>query len=166
LFNSLRQRRYTDGTEIARLVDALALQGAYLERWVPKPPVPGIDGAHYDVRVVALDRRPRQRVARASRGPLTNLHLGNHRASVGAWLDPVAMARLEAAVVRATTAFPASRMIGFDLVIRGSRSWVLEANGFGDLLLESRWEGRTTYEDQACMGPRDTARTVKDMAHA
>lgn len=151
VFNSLRQRRYTDAAQIARLVDAIAAQGAYLERWVPKPAVPGARGRHYDIRVVALDGRPRQRIARSSQGPLTNLHLGNRRVALDALLDPAGMAVLDAAVAGAARAFPRSRMVGFDLILRGVRAWLLEANGFGDLLPELRWQGRTTYEDQAAL---------------
>ena len=51
----------------------------------------------------------------------------------------------------AAAAFPDSRSIGFDLIVRGCRTWVLEANGFGDLLPDLRHRGRTTYEDQAAL---------------
>ncbi len=151
LFNALRQQRYIKSTEIAPIVDALAKQGAYLEHWIPKPAVPGTRDNHYDLRVVALDGQPRQRIARISRGPLTNLHLGNRRLPAETLLDPAALATLESVTARAATAFTASRMIGFDLILRSSRAWLLEANGFGDLLLNVHWAGRTTYEDQAML---------------
>jgi len=148
LFNSLRMRRYTDAREIAAIVDALAEQGAYAEAWVPKPSLPGNAAARYDLRVVVLDGRARQRVARVSKSPLTNLHLGNRRASPQDWLQGDEMAALEAAAQRAAAVFPGARMIGLDLILRGRRAWILEANGFGDLLLAQRWQGLTTYEDQ------------------
>ncbi|AWV06621.1 hypothetical protein C9I47_0900 [Lysobacter maris] len=165
LFNSLRQRRYEDRAQIARLVDALAHQGAYVERWIPKPAVPGAEGGHFDIRAVALDGRPRQRIARCSRGPLTNLHLGNRRLPVDACLDRGGQGCLESAVARAAAAFPSSRMIGFDLIVRGPRAWVLEANGFGDLLLDVRHEGRSVYEDQARLGLREAPRPLGEPAH-
>lgn len=151
IFNSLRQRRYRRRDEIARLVDLLAAQGAYLEQWIPKPEWPGRTGAHFDVRVVALDGQPRQRVARIGEGALTNLHLGNERGRLDARLDRAAMRALESATTLAAAAFPDSRSIGFDLIVRGCRTWVLEANGFGDLLPDLRHRGRTTYEDQAAL---------------
>jgi hypothetical protein len=151
LFNTLRQRRYTGGSEIAALVDTLAEQGAYLERWIPKPSVPGERKGHYDLRVVVLAGQPRQRIARISKGPLTNLHLGNRRLPAEAVLSSIGLATLEDTSTRAASAFPHSRLIGFDLIVRGSRAWLLEANGFGDLLLNVRWAGRTTYEDQAML---------------
>ncbi len=164
VFNSLRQRRYDRHSDITRLVDLLAEQGAYIERWIPKPTVPGSDGRRYDVRVVALDGQPRQRVARVSAGALTNLHLGNARTQLEALLDADAITHLQAATAKAAAAFPASRMIGFDLIVRGTRSWVLEANGFGDLLLDLRHDGRTTYEDQALLAPARSA--INEYAHA
>ncbi|MGJ7901485.1 STM4014 family protein [Lysobacter sp. 1R34A] len=168
IFNSLRPRRYTDGRDIARLVDLLALQGAYAERWIAKPRAPDAHGGHYDLRVVALDGQARQRVARISRGPLTNLHLGNRRGATEAWFDCVAMQALEAATARAAGAFPRSRMIGFDLILRERRSWLLEANAFGDLLPNLLWRGRDTYQDQAALAPSPPARSAPDRlpAHA
>ncbi len=152
VFNALRQRRYTRTDEIAPLVDAIAAQGAYLEQWIPKPRAPGLPGYHYDLRVVAFDGAARQRVARASRGPLTNLHLGNRRLPAQAWQSADVDAAVASTVAQAASAFADSRMIGFDLIQRAGRCHVLEANGFGDLLPELRWQGRTTYEDQAALG--------------
>ncbi|ALN63630.1 calU3 [Lysobacter antibioticus] len=168
VFNSLRPRRYTATGEIARLVDTLAAQGAYLERWIPKPRAPDALGGHYDLRVVALDGQARQRVARVSRRPLTNLHLGNRRGALEAWLDTDSMQALEAATKRAASVFPRSRMIGFDLILRDRRSWLLEANAFGDLLPNLLWQGRGTYDDQAALTPSPQATTgpQRSLAHA
>ncbi|MBB2806589.1 hypothetical protein GGR79_003484 [Xanthomonas arboricola] len=152
VFNALRQRRYTRSEEIAPLVDAIAAQGAYLERWIPKPRAPGLPGYHYDLRVIAFDGAARQRVARASRGPLTNLHLGNRRLPAQAWQRADVDAAVASTVAQAASAFADCRMIGFDLIQRAGRCHVLEANGFGDLLPQLRWQGRTTYEDQAALG--------------
>lgn len=151
LYNSLRPRRYADGRPIARLIDALAAQGAYAEHWIAKPRAPDDDAAHYDLRVLALDGRARQRVARVSRSPLTNLHLGNRRGAIENWLDPAQAQALETAVAGAAAAFPRSRSIGFDLILRERRSWVLEANAFGDLLPQLLWQGRDAYQDQAML---------------
>lgn len=157
VFNALRQRRYTDAADIAALVDALAVQGAYVEQWIPKPRVPGAAGRHYDIRVVTLDGHARQRVARTSEGPLTNLHLGNRRGALEDWLDHEAMARLEEIATRSATALPGNRMLGIDLVLRNGTGRVLEANGFGDLLPELRWHGATTWDDQAALTSLSTA---------
>ena len=149
VFNSLRQRRYARSEEIASLVDALAAQGAYLEQWIPKPRTPGQPGERFDARIVVFECRARQRVARSSAGALSNLHLGNRRGPLRDWLGEAGMAAATRAVESAAFAFSRSRMIGFDLIVRGTRCWLLEANGFGDLLPGLLHEGRSTYEDQA-----------------
>lgn len=152
VFNSLRPRRYTQTGDIARLIDAVAAQGAYVERWIAKPRAADGDG-HYDIRAIALDARARQRVARVARGPLTNLHLGNRRGDLSRWLDDAAMGLLETTCERAAAVFARSRMIGFDLILRDRRAWVLEANAFGDLLPNLHWQGLDSYQDQAALMP-------------
>lgn len=166
LFNVLRPRRHTDARHLAPLVDAIARQGAYVERWIPKPAAPQAAGHQFDVRIVTLDGQPRQRVARLSRGPLTNLHLGNRRASLDGCLSPQAQQRLEAVSVQASAAFPGSRVIGFDVIAAPQRCHVLEANGFGDLLLDVRWQGRGTYDDQARLVPRTAMLRAMESMHA
>lgn len=171
VFNSLKPRRYDDGARIARLIDAIAAQGAYVERWIPKPRAPDDAGGHhagehYDIRAIALDGFLRHRVARVGRGPLTNLHLGNRRGALARWLDDAAMHALEIATQQAAMAFPRSRMIGFDLILRDGRSWVLEANAFGDLLLDLPWQGLSTYQDQALLRPVPAPHPAAEPAHA
>jgi hypothetical protein len=152
--NHLGIKRYTQRTEIAALVDAVIAQGAYAERWQPKSSLPGARDSHYDLRVVAASGAARQRVARISRSPLTNLHLGNARA-VPDWLSDIEVRTLEQAVARAAAAFPRSHNIGFDLCLAKGGACVFEANAFGDLLPDLHIDGRTTYDDQALLVSRD-----------
>jgi hypothetical protein len=148
LYSHLKISVYSQREEIKALVDALAVQGAYAERWVPKPRAPVAPQATYDLRVVAFCGRPRQRIARISRSPMTNLHLGNRR-SAPHWLDGRQVDAIESAVSQAAAAFAPSMSIGFDVVLRASRASVLEANAFGDLLPGLLFEGASTYDDQA-----------------
>jgi len=150
VYNHLRVTRHTDRATVARLVDRLAAQGAYAERWVAKPRVPGSRELHHDLRVIAFRGRARQRIARLSATPLTNLHLGNARAAPD-WHGRAETAAVDAASTRVAAAFPHSHSIGLDLVVRGGEAVVLEANAFGDLLPGLAYEGRTTYDDQAAM---------------
>lgn len=168
LFNRLRLQRYTDPAALAGLIDALAAQGAYAERWVPKPRAPTADPAHFDVRVVAGSGRPRQRVARIARGPITNLHLGNRRAAPEILLDAATLARVEQTVVQAAAVFGRSRCIGFDLVPGHEHCRVLEANAFGDDLQDVTWEGRDALDDQAdwLAGLNAVAQCPTGLAHA
>lgn len=149
LFNTLTPQRYTDSRSIAALVDALALQGAYAERWIAKPRARGHAGHHFDLRVVAFDGEPRQRVARIADRPMTNLHLGNRRGDPQTFLDEEDMTATEDCVRKAATVFPDSAMIGFDLIPGHDACRVLEANAFGDLLPGLHWHGADVYDDQA-----------------
>lgn len=149
LFNTLTPQRYTDSRSIAALVDTLAVQGAYAERWIAKPRAPGHAGHHFDLRVVAFGGEPRQRVARIADRPMTNLHLGNRRGDPQMLLDATRTAAIEDCVRKAAAVFPDSAMIGFDLIPGHDTCHVLEANAFGDLLPGLHWHGADAYDDQA-----------------
>jgi D-alanine-D-alanine ligase-like ATP-grasp enzyme len=49
---------------------------------------------------------------------------------------------------QAAQAFPASHVIGFDIVAHRGEAHVLEANAFGDLLPGLHWRGHCTYTAQ------------------
>ena len=148
VYNHLKISRYTDRETIALLLEKLGAQGAYAERWAAKPRVPTDRTACYDLRVVAACGTARQRIARISRSPMTNLHLGNRRASPD-WLTESQVTALEQITARAAGAFENSRCIGLDLSLRDGAACVLEANAFGDLLPGLRYRSSTTYDDQA-----------------
>ena len=154
IHNHLAIARYSRRAEIAPLVDALAKQGAYAECWSPKARLPGDRHSNYDLRFVASSGEPRQRIARISRSPLTNLHLGNSRAAPE-WLSDIELRTLEDTTARAAAVFPRSHSIGFDIGFNAGRACLFEANAFGDLLPDLRFAGRTTYEDQAHLVSRD-----------
>lgn len=148
LFNTLRPKRYDSSRDIAALIDAIAMQGAYAEAWIAKPRTVG--GAHFDLRVVIVDGEPRQWVARVAAHPMTNLHLGNRRAAIDDVLDHAAQQHVVRATRTAAAAFPNACSIGFDLIPTRERIVVLEANAFGDLLPGAMaWDGAETYDDQA-----------------
>ena len=154
-FNAKRMQRYTNTHDIAALIDTLAADHAYAEAWVPKPRT---HHGSYDFRLVTLDGQPQHRVVRVNDAPMTNLHLDAQRASADALLDDAGLHALLDTAHAAARALPRSRMIGLDIVVRGARAWVLEANAFGDLLPRLHWQGRDTYEAQLhAFFPRDAA---------
>lgn len=149
LFNTLAPQRFVDRKQIATLMDALAQQGAYAERWIAKPRAPRHAGHHFDLRVVAFEGAPRQRIARIAARPMTNLHLGNRRSDPQTLLDAAGMAEVERCVRDASAAFPRSTSIGLDLIPTHAGCRVLEANAFGDLLPGLQWRGCDAWDDQA-----------------
>ncbi|MES3022873.1 MAG: STM4014 family protein [Pseudomonadota bacterium] len=145
LYNVKRLRTYCAHDEIVELIDLLASQHAYVEAWLPKPRA---GSGHYDVRVVTLAGRPAHRVARIGARMMTNLHLDNQRADVDLLIGQDGRSALDGVARRAAASFPASRIIGLDLVVHKDKAHVLEANAFGDLLPGLLWHGHDTYAAQ------------------
>lgn len=136
LYNSLRVRSYEDEIDVAAIVDLLADDGLHVERWFPKA---GLGGRTIDLRVVVVDGTPTHAVVRASRTPMTNLHLGGERGDLDAVrrrLGPRGWERALEACSGAAACFPGSLSAGVDLMIGvGWRNVaVAEVNAFGDLL--------------------------------
>ncbi|WP_405096285.1 STM4014 family protein [Micromonospora sp. NBC_01412] len=150
LFNSLRVRHYDDEATVAGLVDRLAPEGLHVERWLPKA---GLGDRVVDLRVVVVAGRPTHAVVRASRGPMTNLHLGNARgdlAELRSAAGPAAWAAAMETCERAAACFPRSLHVGVDLMflLGWRRHAVAEVNAFGDLLPGVLVDGRDTYAEQ------------------
>ncbi|MFI5842012.1 STM4014 family protein [Catenuloplanes sp. NPDC051500] len=150
LFNNLTIRRYDREADVAAIVDALAGDGLHVERWFPKA---GVDGRTIDLRVVVIAGEPRHVVVRASRSPLTNLHLGNARGDVARVRGLAGTRAWDAAMetcARVGAAFPRTLMAGVDLMFgsRWERYAVAEVNAFGDLLPGVLDRGEDTYTAQ------------------
>ncbi len=150
LYNSLKMRRYTRPEEIGPLIDWLAGHRVHVEQWLPKA---SLARRVFDVRVLMIDGQPQHRVVRTSRGPLTNLHLGNRRGDTGALIAQLAPDQHQAAedtCRRVAQLFPRSLQLGLDLLFTpGFRChFVLEANAFGDLLPRIIHDGQDAYNAQ------------------
>lgn len=135
LHNSLRVRRYTDEREIAGIVDALAVDGLHIERWLPKA---SAHGRAADLRVLVVAGRATHAVVRTSRFPMTNLHLGGARGDLASVVDAAGDRWRQALDMceRAAACFPGTLCVGVDLLpaIGWRRFAVGEVNAFGDLL--------------------------------
>jgi glutathione synthase/RimK-type ligase-like ATP-grasp enzyme len=150
LYNSLRVRTYDDERDVTAIVDAICADGVHVERWLPKA---GLDGRVIDLRVVVIAGRPTHAVVRASRSPLTNLHLGNRRGDVTrlrAAMGEQTWVLAMATCVRAAACFPRTLQVAVDLLLAPSwrRHAVAEVNAFGDLLPGVLASGRDTYAEQ------------------
>jgi hypothetical protein len=150
LFNSLAVRRYTDERDVAAIVDALCREQVHFERWVPKA---SLDGRTIDLRILVIAGQVRHSVVRTSRGPITNLHLGNRRGDfdrlMRCWPHDAAEQAWNACRA-AAAAFPGCLYLGVDLAILAGfgRHAILEANAFGDLLPGVVNAGDDTYEGE------------------
>jgi len=147
LYNSLRPRCYTDSSDIRIVVDTLCQQGVHVEEWLPKA---SLGKATFDLRVVVIGGAAQHVVVRQSRGPMTNLHLGNRRGDVAELQRRMGVERwsdMLATCERTMKLFPGTLHAGIDICLSpGFRKHaVLEVNAFGDLLPGVLCDGKDTY---------------------
>lgn len=147
LFNSLFVRRYDSAREISTLITSICRHPCIAERWFPKA---GLDGQRFDLRVLVIAGRARHVVVRQSKGPITNLHLGNRRGNLDRLKERMGPQNWRSAMEvceRAAAVFPGSLYIGVDLLVAPSfrRFAVAEVNAFGDLLPNLEHDGMDTY---------------------
>jgi hypothetical protein len=154
LFNCLRVRTYERWEDIEAILGHLLPQGMIAERWIPKL---ALDGGVVDLRVLVIGGRSRHRVVRQSRGPITNLHLGNRRGQEEALRQALGGDLWEKALrlaEQAAACFPRCLYAGVDILldVRG-QAWVGEINAFGDLLPGLVHEGESAYQAIAASCP-------------
>ncbi|MFZ6719247.1 STM4014 family protein [Undibacterium sp. Ji49W] len=144
-YNSLKVKKYTELDTIRTVLDFLFTEGALTERWIPKA---SHEGSAYDLRVMGIAGKRRHAIARLSRGPMTNLHLGNQRCAVDELeLSSSTWAEIDALVESTMQAFPRSLYAGLDILLPrdGRPPVLLEANAFGDLLPNLLHGAESTY---------------------
>ncbi|MEO6771778.1 MAG: STM4014 family protein [Kofleriaceae bacterium] len=145
-FNTRKLQRLTSRAQIDRVLGFILGEGAIVERAVPKAKV---EGAWFDLRVLAIDGEAAFVVMRTSPHPITNLHLGGLRGDVEALrrrIAPTAWAAAMASAVgvqRATGAFHVGVDLAFEPGLVDHR--VLEGNAFGDLLPNLERDGLDVY---------------------
>jgi glutathione synthase/RimK-type ligase-like ATP-grasp enzyme len=145
-FNTRKLQRLSARAPIDRVLGFILGEGAIVERAIPKAK---LDGAWFDLRVLAIDGEAAFVVMRTSPHPITNLHLGGLRGDVDALRARIAPAAWDAAmasavaVQRATGAFH----VGVDLMFEPDlvHHRVLEGNAFGDLLPNLERDGLDVY---------------------
>lgn len=147
LYNTLRLQTLTDEEDVSFLLEQLTPQRLMVERWFPKA---GFDGRTFDLRILVIGGRAHQAVARTSRSPITNLHLGNARGDLEAIREAMGAEtwrRLEQRCEQAASCFPNSLYVAVDLLVAPSfqSEAVAEVNAFGDLLPNLFHEGLDTY---------------------
>jgi glutathione synthase/RimK-type ligase-like ATP-grasp enzyme len=148
LFNSLKLSRYESREEVTELLDALGAENLMVEKWFPKAT---LNRRVTDFRVLVISGRARHVVARASRSPITNLHLGNARGDLDLIRDLIPTKTWELAMAsceKAAGCFPECLYVAVDLMIGANLESVAvaEVNAFGDLLPNLFSEGEDTYE--------------------
>jgi glutathione synthase/RimK-type ligase-like ATP-grasp enzyme len=149
IVNEKRLRTVTDRATIDRLLDAVLSDGAVVQRWIPKA---GVAGGPFDARVLVVNGRVGQHIARVGRGTITNLHLDASRmdlASALAAFGPGAIERVFEVCLRAAACFPGHSAVGVDVMVDPEgRAFVLECNAWGDYLPGLLVGGLDSYDLQ------------------
>lgn len=161
-FNSLRLQELDDRAAIDELLGFLIGEGSQIERAIAKARL----GARvFDLRILVIAGEPVFVVPRASRHPITNLHLGGIRADldeVRARIWPSAWAR---AMQSARAVFEAHDClhVGVDLLFEADmhEHRVIEANAFGDLLPGLEHAGRSVYAWEIAAALGDALPTIE-----
>ncbi|MGF7029171.1 glutathione synthase/RimK-type ligase-like ATP-grasp enzyme [Paenibacillus mucilaginosus] len=145
-FNVKKLVNYKERHVIRQIINWLLGHGAHVEQWIPKA---SYRDRAFDIRQLVVAGKACHSIARASRTPITNLHLDSDRLR----LDEMGLPDDLQAVVRQSaeqtlSAFPRSTVAGIDVLLSSTtfRPYVLDVNPFGDLLYHSHYEGHDPYE--------------------
>lgn len=149
LYNSRQIQIYRDEMQIAQLIDALGRQAIHVEQWIPKL---SWQEQVCDVRLLVINGRGHQALARLSHTPMTNLHLLNNRAHIEPFIEYIGPAAwhtgqtlAEQAVQTVSGAFYA----GVDVLFTPHKKpFILELNAFGDLLPQVFFHGQDSYTSE------------------
>lgn len=148
LFNSLKLSRYESREKVTELLNALGPENLMVEKWFPKAT---LNRRVTDFRVLVIAGRVRHVVARASRSPITNLHLGNARGDldlIRGMIPPKTWELAMESCEKVAGCFPDCFYVAVDLMVGANLESVAvaEVNAFGDLLPNLLSEGEDTYE--------------------
>ena len=145
-YNSLRIRRYREPARVDEILGFLLREGAQIEAQVAKA---RLDGAPFDLRIVAVAGEPAHGVVRQNRHPITNLHLGGWRGDWPALEAAMPAGALDAVYhsCRRVAAASGCFSLGIDVLVEPgmARHRILEANAFGDLLPNLLRDGLSVY---------------------
>lgn len=150
LYNSLKVRTYTDEATIIALINSILQGKTSIEQWIPKAT---FNGLAFDFRVVVIAGKARHVVARTSKSPITNLHLGNARGDLSAIMTHIGSSKFAAikqVAEQSAACFPDCLYMGVDVLISANlkQIMVLEVNAFGDLLPNLTDAGENIYQAQ------------------
>ncbi len=146
-YNSLKLRHYSDHKDLADIINFLFQQGAYVEPWIVKAKD---EDSVFDLRVLAINGRRQHSIARLSKSPITNLHLGNQRRAISELaISTQQWQEIDQLVADVMQTFSNSLYSGLDILLPRDDTKapiLLEANAFGDLLPGLLHNNRTTYQ--------------------
>jgi hypothetical protein len=148
-YNSLKLKKYSQTKDLTDIIDFLFQEGAYAEPWITKAQ---FDDGVFDLRVLAINGRRQHTIARVSKTPITNLHLGNQRCAIEDLdLSPETWQQIDTLTANVMKKFSKSLYSGLDILLprdQNKKPILLEANAFGDLLPGLLYQGHSSYHSE------------------
>ncbi|WP_028546459.1 STM4014 family protein [Paenibacillus taiwanensis] len=145
-YNVKKLKSYKERPIIRQIINWLLGHGAHVEQWIPKA---SYEDRTFDIRQLVVAGQACHSIVRASRTPITNLHLDSDRMSLQdiGMPDPL-QAAIRQCAEQTLSVFPRSTVAGIDILLSSgsNRPYVLDVNPFGDLLYHSHYEGHEPYE--------------------
>lgn len=145
-YNVKKLVTYKENRIIRQMINWLLGHGAHVEQWIPKA---AYQNRTFDIRQLVVAGKACHSIARASKTPITNLHLDSDRLSLqqvglSSELQNAVRQRAE----QTLAVFPRSIVAGIDVLLSSGsyRPYILDVNPFGDLLYDSYYEGCDPYE--------------------
>lgn len=148
LCNSKKIRCIHNALEIERLISGVLQMPALVEKWIPKV---SINGRAFDIRVVWQFGKVEFAVARASKGTITNLHLGGSVLALDALnLSNQVLYEIENLCGAVMRLFPNLNSAGLDILLENNtlKPYIIEINGQGDLLYTDIENENRIYKSQ------------------
>lgn len=148
LCNTRKLRCIHERCELETIIDRILVMGALVEEWIPKD---SIGGRTYDIRVVRQFGKIEYAVARFSKWPITNLHLGGNAVNLNKIsLDKQTQNEIEKLCNNAMSLFPGLHSAGIDVLLEANtfKPYIIEINGQGDLLYKDIHGENKIYKNQ------------------
>lgn len=145
-YNVKKLVNYKEHRVIRQMINWLLGHGAHVEQWIPKA---SYQNRTFDIRQLVIAGKACHSIARASKTPITNLHLDSDRLSLNeVGLSEPLQAIVQQCAEQTLAVFPRSTVAGIDVLLSSGsyRPYVLDVNPFGDLLYDSYYEGYDPYE--------------------
>ncbi|KAG2386688.1 hypothetical protein C9374_002432 [Naegleria lovaniensis] len=155
IYNSLRIRRYNRAEDIREVINFVCGEGVIVEEWLEKANYMG--RGNFDLRIVVIGGKIMNFVVRTSKSPMTNLHLGNRRGECDEFLRlieykaPGSWERIKETCHKIhTLCLPNALCLGVDVMLSEDfqEHYILEVNGFGDLIPRVYYDNYDTYQNQ------------------
>ena len=147
LYNNLKIQRYTDVSQIKKIINNMQPSGLHVEEWIRKKT---FQQKSVDFRILVINNKAVFVVPRMSQHFITNLHLGNEKGNIlsieKTWGQTI-IEQAKTLAVDATKAMKGLFYAGVDVAIAAKgQAYVLEVNAFGDLLLNIEKGNLNTYQ--------------------